>query len=198
MAAEPRLFVALALPDWVRSALACWSGARLGRVPGLRLVADESLHVTLCFLGSRPVAEIGAIASACRVVAPRSPVMLSLGRAVWLPRRRPQVVAVELSDDCGALADTQASLAGALRHKGFYQPEDRPYLGHVTVARVGRCARRSRDELEPPEALRFAATAVTLYRSWLGSGPARYEALATITLDGDASGCDPAATSSAN
>ncbi len=181
----------------MRDALSSWSGERLGRVSGLRLVAGESLHVTLCFLGSRPVAEIGAIASACRVVAPLPPVMLALGRAVWLPRRRPHVVAVELSDDCGTLADTQATLAGALRHGGFYQPEARPYLGHVTVARVGRSAHRSRDELSPPDALRFAATAVTLYRSWLGSGPARYEALETIALGGDASGWDPAATTSA-
>ncbi len=165
--------------------MSSWSGERLSRTAGLRLVATESLHVTLCFLGARPEAEIGAIAAACRVVAPLPPVMLSLGRAVWLPRRRPRVVAVALADEHGALSDVQATLAAALRAGGFYEPEDRPFLGHVTVARVGRSGHPARDELPPPDALLFAATMVTLYRSRLGSGPARYEALGTVTLGGE-------------
>ena len=49
-----RLFVALELPEPVRAALADWRDAALARVEGLRPVADESLHATLCFLGGRP------------------------------------------------------------------------------------------------------------------------------------------------
>ncbi|MFZ0089424.1 MAG: hypothetical protein WAL63_07960, partial [Solirubrobacteraceae bacterium] len=108
--------------------------------------------------------------------------------AVWLPRRRPRVVAVELSDERGTLAMVQSALAAALSERGYYEPEDRPFLGHVTVGRVGRTAdRRHRGgatALPAPEGLPFDATRVTLYRSRLGSGPARYEALATVALAG--------------
>ncbi len=70
-----RLFVALELPAEVRGALAAWA-RRAGRGPGhgrLRLVEPESLHVTLCFLGSRPMAEVDEIAAAGRVAVSALP-----------------------------------------------------------------------------------------------------------------------------
>jgi 2'-5' RNA ligase len=52
----------------------------------------------------------------------------------------------------------------------------------VTVARVRHGARpRQRDLPEAPSAS-FAGAAVTLYRSYLGGGPARYEPLERVGL----------------
>ena len=50
-----------------------------------------------------------------------------------------------------------------------------------TVARVRRGKRPGRSLPDPPRAT-FAAEAVTLFRSHLGGGPARYEALERVPL----------------
>jgi RNA 2',3'-cyclic 3'-phosphodiesterase len=181
-----RLFVALELPAEVRGALSTWArerGAGADTVR-LRLVEPESLHVTLCFLGSRPMAEVDEIAAAGRVAVSALPAPeLTLGDALWLPPRRPHVLAVALADDDEArLAAVQSALARALVAGGFYQPETRPFRAHVTVARVHRDAHVRPRERPPPEPIGFTGERVTLFASRLGKGPARYEALATVTL----------------
>ncbi len=190
MGADPaRLFVALELGAVVRAALADWGSAQVGHVGALRRVRPESLHVTLCFLGSHPMSAVGEIGDACRAAAGLPAPRLRVGDALWLPRRRPRVLAIELADDGaggdaggGRLAALQSALGAALQAGGFYKPETRPFLGHVTVARVASGKRVAPVALEPPESFRFDATHVTLYRSLLGSGPARYEALETVVL----------------
>jgi RNA 2',3'-cyclic 3'-phosphodiesterase len=180
-----RLFVALELPGDVRGALFGWAREHVGSMPRLRIVDPDSLHVTLCFLGARPASEAGEIAAACTdAVSGLRAARLSVGGALWLPPRRPRVLTVELGDDEGRLAAVQAALAAALADGGFYEPETRPFLAHVTVARVQREGRPRREEPPAPASARFSGERVTLYRSRLGKGPARYEALATVMLSG--------------
>jgi 2'-5' RNA ligase len=160
----------------------------------VRPVDPESLHVTLCFLGSRPTGEADAIASACAAVSGLPPAELTLGAARWLPPRRPRVLTVTLADARERLAVVRATLAAALQDGGFYEPETRPFLAHVTVARVAtrgvrgatrvHDGRPRREDLPAPEAVRFTGDTVTLYRSHLGRGPAHYEALWRVTLSG--------------
>ncbi|HWF72937.1 MAG TPA: 2'-5' RNA ligase family protein, partial [Solirubrobacteraceae bacterium] len=64
-----RFFVALDLDPGVRSALASWREEVVSGLPGVRPVAQDALHVTLCFLGTCPLDEVDAIAAACRVEA---------------------------------------------------------------------------------------------------------------------------------
>lgn len=180
-----RLFVALELPGDVRGALCDWAREHVGSMPRLRIVDPEALHVTLCFLGSRPAGEVSDIAAACaQAVAGLPAASLTVGDALWLPPRRPRVLTVELGDDEGRLAAVQAALAAALTGGGFYAPETRPFLAHVTVARVQRDGRPRREELAAPAPACFTGERVTLFRSRLGSGPARYEALASVMLSG--------------
>ncbi len=179
-----RLFVALELPADVRAALLGWARDHAPGVSGVRLVERESLHVTLCFLGPRPAGEVHEIAAACRVVVGLPAPELVLGDVLWLPPRRPRVLTVELGDEEGRLAAVQSALGRALVDGGFYEPETRPFLAHVTVARVQREARIRPQELPAPTAMRFTGTKVTLFQSRLGKGPARYEALASVTLPG--------------
>lgn len=172
-----RLFVAADLPDDVRAALAAWRPSD----GALRPVAPEYLHVTLCFLGS--VAEslvepVGAATVAC--AAPVGP--LAVGGGLWLPPRRPRVLAVALEDPEGRLGEVQAAVSSAMERVAGYRPEVRPFLPHVTVARVRRGEKAPRGELAPPPEVRFAPTALTLYRSHLSPKGARYEALAGVEL----------------
>jgi RNA 2',3'-cyclic 3'-phosphodiesterase len=177
-----RLFVALELPRETRELLSGWCPRRRE----LRQLAPESLHVTLCFLGWRWADEIPAIGAACELVANMPAPELAIGRPLWLPPRRPGVLAVELEDRGGGLGRAQAALSAALVAGGWFAPETRPFLAHVTVARVRKGARAPRDELSGPPATAITADAVTLYRSRLLRGGAQYEPQRTVRLSAPA------------
>jgi RNA 2',3'-cyclic 3'-phosphodiesterase len=190
VSASARLFVALELDDAGRDALAQWGTEPA--IPGLRPVRAEDLHATLCFLGSRPENEIEEIAAACGAVAGEPVVESGFGEVLWLPARRPRVLAVSLLDPDGVLGRIQTVLAGALSAGGWYAPESRPFLAHITVARVRRDARvRPASLPEPPRGLAVRCSRVTLYRSRLSPSGARYEALATVSLGSSPGAADP-------
>lgn len=175
-----RLFVALDLPEAVRTALAAW-GAKAGEASGgrLRAVPPENLHLTLAFLGAREEREAPGIGAIVTAIAGDTP-HLSLGAPLWLPPRRPGVLTIEVDDRAGALAALHASLIAALQAGAAFTPEARPFRPHVTVGRVRRGQRirpRDADVPRPPGAT-FEATALTLYRSHGG----RYEPLARRAL----------------
>jgi 2'-5' RNA ligase len=186
-----RLFVALELPASARDILARWRAATLRDIPALRPVPVEHLHATLCFLGSRPASQIDEIAAACGVVAGEPAVEPRLAEPVWLPARRPRVLAVRLEDGSDALARVQAAVSSALVAGGWYAPESRPFFGHVTVARIARDARIKPPRLEPPPAVDVHCSRVTLYRSRLGSSGARYDPLSTVELGSAPGAADP-------
>lgn len=174
-----RLFAALDLPELVRAELAAWA-RRAGEIEGVRVLASESLHVTLCFLGWREegdAARIGGLLAACARPVPD----LALGGVAWLPPRRPRVVAADVSDGSGALGALQAELSAVLEAEVAYEPEQRAYRPHVTVARLREGPTRPPD-LDPPAPLAFAGAAVTVYRSHLRRGGARYEAVSRTAI----------------
>jgi 2'-5' RNA ligase len=181
-----RLFVALELPAEVRAALAAFGRAAAEADDALRPVREDDLHVTLIFLGHRRLDEIEVAASAVEeaatgVAAP----LLELGAPLWLSPRRPHVLTVELDDPSGALAALQSAVSVELVEELGLVLERRRFLPHVTVARVRRGAVPRRSGLPDPtwEGLGpFPGEAVTLFRSHLGGGPARYEPLLRVPL----------------
>jgi 2'-5' RNA ligase len=205
-----RLFVAIDPPAPVREALAAWVRAAASalrpasagvagersEIGQLRLLDPDSLHLTLCFLGSRPVAEIDLLADALDQLPEHESPELCTGAPVWLPPRRPRALAVEVhdaGDADGALAGLQHAVAGAVSRAIDWRPERRRFRGHVTVARTrsgSRAARRSplSDTRLPPTPQRsFTPARVVLYRSWLAPTGATYEPVASSALrDGGA------------
>lgn len=160
-------------------------------MPGVRLQRPEAMHVTLCFLGEQPVGEVEAIVGAMRgAVGRRSAVRLTPGAPIWLPARRPRVAAVEVADADGEMAVLQRDVSAGLVSGRWYEPERRPFLAHVTVARIGRNGPRQPPEVPaPPPAVSATAESVSLYRSHTGASGARYEAVATAGLiSGERSG----------
>jgi 2'-5' RNA ligase len=182
--ATARLFVAVDLPDFVRRELTRWGRAAAASARAssgrMRLLEDETLHVTLCFLGEQPVGAIDAIAQAA-IGAWTEPVgELALGAPVWLPTRRPRALAVELHDDArGGLQALRDALLRALDAVCAFEPPARRFLPHVTVARM-RVGDAPRERTLPPTPqLAFEPLSLALYRSWLGPAGASYEALAS-------------------
>jgi RNA 2',3'-cyclic 3'-phosphodiesterase len=89
---------------------------------------------------------------------------------------------VDLEDEAGTLAETQRCVVEALAAGIGHEPDSRPFRPHVTVARVRRGTGRPAGDLPEPPRIAFAGEALTLYRSQLGRGGARYEALARAAL----------------
>ncbi|HEX5224786.1 MAG TPA: RNA 2',3'-cyclic phosphodiesterase [Solirubrobacteraceae bacterium] len=178
-----RLFVAAELPSAAREELADWARAALAGPArhAVRLLDPELLHVTLCFLGSRPVAEIDALGPVVsRLHSPACEA--TLGAPLWLPARRPKVLAIELTGAEG-LAELQRRVTDELAMAIDWQPERRRFRAHVTVARVrGGGAVDARARLPATPALSVAIEAVSLQRSWLSPAGARYETLARCEL----------------
>jgi 2'-5' RNA ligase len=176
-----RLFAALELPAPVRDALGAFGRAAAADDFALRAVRDDALHVTLAFLGHRALDDIEPACEAVRSVAAPVP-SLSLGEPLWLAPRRPHVLTVEVVDSDGALFALQERVVEALVEAVGYEPERRRFRPHVTVARVRHGAAPRRGGLPDAPKAAFAGEAVVLYRSWLGGGPARYEALERAAL----------------
>jgi 2'-5' RNA ligase len=182
--ATARLFVAVDLPDAVRRELTRWARGAAASARGaggrLRLLEAETLHVTLCFLGAQPVGALDAIARAATGAWTEPIGELALGAPVWLPKRRPRALAVELHDDArGALAALRDGVADALEAVCAFEREPRRFHPHVTVARLRAGDAPRERALAPTPQLAFAPVALTLYRSWLGPAGASYEAVAS-------------------
>ena len=189
-----RLFVALDLPESVRAALEAWQARELTD-EGLRPVAPQALHITLCFLNYHPEKRIDEIASIVTGVDPR-PVELRLeAEPKPLPKGRPRLFAIGAESE--AAIALQQELSDALEPRGFYEPEKRPFWPHVTVARVrsergSRSGKRGRGKprevSDPPGPLPraltqpFSSVRVALYRSYLRPTGAEYVRLAELNL----------------
>lgn len=181
-----RLFVALDLPVAIRDDLARWGAACAVRDSALRAVRPEGLHLTLHFLGAREESEIPGLARALAACADGlAGVTGTLEGALWLAPRRPHVLTCAVEDVSGAMGALHEALGPALADTAEgWIPERRALRPHVTVARVRRGERpRVGDEPGAPDGS-FACPSATLYRSILGAGGARYEALERIPLPG--------------
>jgi 2'-5' RNA ligase len=165
-----RLFVGVRPPDDVLDLI-----AELPRraQTGLRWTTRDQWHVTLRFLGEieDPTAVVEALESAdpARLVACEAtvgPLVETLSR---------QVVALPVA----GLDDLAAAVVEATGRLGR-PPEDRPFRGHLTLARLSPSARGSARRLAGeivgcPVSARFAVSDVWLVRSHLGRAGARYE-----------------------
>jgi len=191
-AARARLFVAVDPPAGVQDELAAWARSATAGLFGassargaLRLLDPELLHITICFLGSRPVAEIDDLAGVLPQCAAHA-CELSVSAPLWLPPRRPRALALAIHDGEAELGRLHAELVRALCQVSDWEPERRRFRAHVTVARL-RPQALGRSLGAPPlpvatPRLRFMAESLALYRSHLGPAGASYEQLASCIL----------------
>ncbi|MEW5989800.1 MAG: RNA 2',3'-cyclic phosphodiesterase [Chloroflexota bacterium] len=189
----PRLFVAVPIPPDV--------GAQVGRVLAearaelgdegrrIRWVQLEGLHVTLRFLGPTPADRVPDVAAALeRAVTGEAPFEVRLAGAGAFPAAaRPRALWLGIRSGADALGRLAEALDAELRAAGW-GVEARPFRPHLTIARTdgaraGSAAAMALEAAASTLDAGFTATAVVLYRSHLGSGPARYEVLREAPLD---------------
>jgi 2'-5' RNA ligase len=168
-----RLFCALRLPDAALDALCEWQAAH---VRGGRAVPREHLHITLAFLGHRPVHELDSIVGAMREAA------VSARPISLLPERYREtrsVGMVALTDVTGGALRLARDLFGRLERLRVYEREKRLWLPHVTVVRF-----RERLRLKPPlpELGEFMPSGAAVYLSRLGPQGAKYFVVESFAL----------------
>jgi 2'-5' RNA ligase len=188
----PRLFVAVPVPPDV--------GLEVGRVMGearaalgedggrIRWVQLEGLHLTLRFLGPTMADRVPDVEAALdRAAAGEAAFEVRLAGAGAFPSAdRPRALWLGIQEGSAALGRLATGLEAGLRVAGW-AVETRAYRPHLTIARTdgvraGPAAAAALERAAADLDAGFTAGSVVLYRSHLGSGPARYEALREARL----------------
>jgi 2'-5' RNA ligase len=189
-----RLFAAVALPadalEACRSVVDAVRDTPLGR--DARWVQFESLHLTIRFLGDTAPDLVPDVALAVIEAAERvEPFRIELAGAGAFPDgRHPRTLWLGVERGNDGLIRCIDALEGPLDRLGW-PPDPRARRPHLTVARTD--ATRGEVSHAIAEALGSAAAAwrtgfeartLTLFRSHLGGGPPRYEAVVEAPLGG--------------
>ena len=172
-----RLFLGFRLPDAAAREIAAWERDEL-EVGRARIVPAENLHVTIAFLGSRPAGEIEAFAGALREAVD------GVARPILTPTRYRETRSVGmlvLDDEEGRGTRIAEEAQRRLAELGVYEPEQRPWLPHLTVVRF-----RERPRLRPsiPGVGRMKTSDAAVYMSRLRPDGAQYEVLESVPLGG--------------
>ncbi len=183
MANLSRLFVAADLTVDARHRLAHvlaeWAPQGL---PG-RVVPPHNWHLTIRFIGDADEVSRDRLIAGLDTSLAFGPVAIELSTLGSFPRSsRAEVLWVGVSRGAERLADLAAIVEEVVRRAGF-SPEERPFSPHLTLSRI-----RPPEDLRPllahppVERVSFDLTDLTLYRSHLGSGGARYEPIEVFPL----------------
>lgn len=151
-------------------------------IPG-RPVAPANWHVTLAFLGDTAAEEKGRLTAALRVERLGAPFSIGFGALGAFPRAsRASILWLGVSEGADAMRLLNERVGTAARRAGF-RVEERPFTPHVTLSRI-RPPGDVRALLKVAAELghRMEVEAVSLFRSRLGSGSARYEELERFPL----------------
>jgi RNA 2',3'-cyclic 3'-phosphodiesterase len=174
---RPRLFLGFPLPESAVREVARWQ-RDLGAPEGVRIVPPENLHVTIAFLGSRPVEELEPIAGALReaVAGAVAPVLTPLRY-----RETRSVGMLVFADEEGRAGRIAEEAHGRLERLGVYEREQRAWLPHLTVARF-----RNRPRLQPtlPDLGSVRMSDAAVYISRLRPTGAQYEVVESVPLGG--------------
>lgn len=168
-----RLFVAVTPPPDVLAPLEAAAGVLRPQAPGLTWVPAERWHVTLAFLGEVDSTVVADLRSRLERVSRRHPpIPVRIGRGGRFGQR---VLWVGVTGELAPLARGVTRAAG----KAGIELEDRPWRGHLTLARArpGRFAdlRGLASSLSGVACPEWTATTFALIESRLGPTPRHTE-----------------------
>ena len=147
--ARIRTFLAVEVADAVRRGVVALQHT-LGRAaPGVKWVEEESLHLTLHFLGEIPELDVVGVCRAAAKVAGRvPPFSLDIKGVGCFPNaRRPKILWAGVGDGGEQLKQLHDELEDPLLDIGCYRREDRDYTPHLTL---GRLTQEDREEAWGP------------------------------------------------
>ena len=193
-----RLFVALDIDDNVRNKITRFLDGIREFAPDARWVREESLHVTLKFIGEKTEDELGQIKSTLETIKAGSVEMNIRGYGFFPGARAPRVFWIRIESDA-KLAFLAATVNKTLAAIDIPE-EEHDYNAHLTLARSGggsgsprwhkrdspnRSFQRLQEKLSAlpvPEFGTMTAHEFFLYQSQLSPGGSRYTKLAAFAL----------------
>jgi RNA 2',3'-cyclic 3'-phosphodiesterase len=191
-----RIFVGIDLESEIRAGIARFLDGVRGFAPDVRWVRPESLHVTLKFIGEQKPERVEAIQERLRSVTGAAVEIRFAGYGFFPTAKSPRVFWIGIQAG-PALAELAANIDAAVAELGI-PCEDRPFSPHLTLARTGSGAPRSRKGDGPSSAFavldkRLAAMSALdfgtmtarefyLYQSQLSRGGSKYTKLQRFPL----------------
>ena len=193
-----RIFIALDIDDDIRQRIQRFIEGVIGFAPDARWVRPESLHVTLKFVGEKPVEVVEEIKSVLSSIHSGSVELTFRGYGFFPTAKAARVFWIGIES-----GPQLASLASAVDDATFalgIPKEDHPFNPHLTLARgggrSGAPSRRPDDApnknfhrlqeklaaLPTPEFGTMAAHEFFLYDSQLSRGGSRYTKIASFAL----------------
>ena len=180
-----RLFVATPVPHERLAELGRATEHLRERWPDACFIPAANQHVTLRFLGTTPpglIAPLGEVLEATAATARPEEISLS-GFGAFPKVACARVLWAGIDDPAGLLSGLARAMGVALEGLGF-EPEERDYTPHLTLARFRDPVRLTDLPSNVPAPEPFTVTEIILYRSHTSSKGARYEPLAHYPLRG--------------
>ncbi|GIW98201.1 MAG: RNA 2',3'-cyclic phosphodiesterase [Pirellulaceae bacterium] len=183
-----RLFIGLPVSAPAASQLARLIDRLSTRIPSVRWVPPENLHLTLKFLGDTPLERIPAIhqcmESAAANIGPVAMRIESCG--CFPPHGVPRVLWAGVHVEGDGLLTIYQRLDDGLAELGI-RPESRSFHPHITLGRTTRAVAREQADLRRVlQSTNFAthcwAEQIVLYSSSRGQKGVEYTSLATVPL----------------
>lgn len=180
-----RLFIGVPLTEQARKAIeAHLRSALADGVPG-RAVPPANWHLTLRFLGATRADQFAAVVRHLRDADLGGAFVAGFGGLGAFSRpRSARVLWIGLTEGVERMQGLARMAEDAARAAGF-APEEKSFKPHLTLSRI----QPPRDvtaamQRVPPLDLRMPVDQVVVFRSHLGGGPARYQAVERFALGG--------------
>lgn len=182
-----RLFIALPLPTEVQQQMALIQQELRQKLPvgSGRWLHPDDTHITLKFLGNTPESVIEQVKPLLYGIARRQkPLTLIADHLDCFPdASKPRVIYAAVDGERKKLARLQQMTQSSIEPLGF-EPEQRHYTPHITLARIGRrvgSTERTQIGAEIPsfafEPLTWQSASVSLYQSVQTDAGPRYNQL---------------------
>lgn len=138
-----RIFIAINLPEFVKKRLGEFK-EKWGEIPA-RWTKEDSLHLTLVFIGYADEDRVYEICKLVRVIARKhEPFSLEFERILYgPPGKSPRMIWLR-GKSCREAAALKSELENAfmsLAGLGSFRSETRPFSPHITLARLGASQR---------------------------------------------------------
>jgi 2'-5' RNA ligase len=186
-----RCFVAGDIGEAGRRSLAGVIERLRPRIPGARWVEPGSIHLTLEFLGEQDEASVSRLASALEGLSDVPAVAADLAGLGSFPSMRgARVLWAGLRAEGGSLEALAGRVRGVSAALGLSGRDDKPFVGHLTLARFRRPADLAHVELggqsRDTVVGRCVIDRVILIQSLLRPSGAEYRLVRVVPLTGAA------------